>query len=123
MGNSAQDGEKEAPAGVKSAPEEDATLEADGKTEYRVFEISLENVDEEQYQEGFKVEVSLPEDVRGRNFRLFHIHEGQEPVEIPIETVGTVDHRRVLKWCQDSSFRRMDSANLSCSTRLILNTK
>ena len=97
VGNSAQDGEKEAPAGVKSAPEEGATLEADGKTEYRVFEISLENVDEEQYQEGFKVEVFLPEDVRGRNFRLFHIHEGQEPVEIPIETVGTVDHKTGLE--------------------------
>ncbi len=97
VGNSAQDGEKEAPAGVKIAPEEDATLEADGKTEYRVFDISLENVDEEQYQEGFKVEVSLPEDVRGRNFRLFHIHEGQEPVEIPIETVGTVDHKTGLE--------------------------
>lgn len=55
-------------------------------------EISLENVDEAQYEEGFKVEVSLPKDVRGRDFRLFHIHEGQEPVEIPVETVAAVDH-------------------------------
>ena len=95
--SSAQDREKE------EAPKENTNSETESgqapieKTEYQVFEISLENVEEEQYQEGFKVEVSLPEDVRGRDFRLFHIHEGQEPVEIPIETVGTVDDKTGLE--------------------------
>jgi len=90
-GSIAQDSKEEMPAGAKNAPEEEAAPEADGKTEYQAFDISLDNVDEEQYQDGFKVEVSLPEDVRGRDFRLFHIHEGEEPVEIPVETVSTID--------------------------------
>ena len=101
-GSSAQDRKEEEAAGAKSggngnpaaaktASEEGSAEASVEKTEYRVFEISLENVDEAQYQEGFKVEVSLPEDVRGRDFRLFHIHKGQEPVEIPVETVAAVD--------------------------------
>jgi fibro-slime domain-containing protein/LPXTG-motif cell wall-anchored protein len=90
-GSIAQDSKEEKTAGPKNAPEEEAAPEADGKTEYQAFDISLDNVDEEQYQDGFKVEVSLPEDVRGRDFRLFHIHEGEEPVEIPVETVSTID--------------------------------
>ena len=90
-GSSAQDRKNEEPAGAKKRFGSRATAGTDGKTEYQVFDISLDNVDEEQYQEGFKVEVSLPEDVKGRDFRLFHIHEGEEPVEIPVETVGAVD--------------------------------
>ena len=92
-GNSTQDVTSEGSAAGESASETDTSVQAIGKTEYQAFEISLENVDEEQYQEGFHVAVSLPEDIKGRDFRLFHIHEGQEPVEIPIETVGKVDRK------------------------------
>ena len=35
--------------------------------------------------------------MKGRDFRLYHIHEGEEPVEIPIETVGTVDSETGLE--------------------------
>jgi len=90
-GSSAQDRKNEEQAGAKSTSEAGYEQVQVEKTEYRVFEISLDHVDEAQYQEGFKVEVSLPEDVRGRDFKLYHIHEGQEPVEIPVETVAAVD--------------------------------
>ena len=98
-GSIVQDRKKEEPSGAKSASKEESSAEAAAveKTEYQVFDISLEHVDEEQYQDGFKVEVSLPEDVRGRDFRLFHIHEGEDPVEIPIRTVGTVDSETGLE--------------------------
>ena len=90
-GSGAQDKKREESVGAKGASEADFAAEAVEKTEYQVFDISLDNVDEKQYQDGFKVEVSLPEDVRGRDFKLYHIHEGEEPVEIPVETVSTVD--------------------------------
>ena len=63
------------------------------QTEYQVFDISLDNVNEKQYKEGFKVEVNLPEEVTGKDFRLYHIHEGQEPVDITesLNLVSTID--------------------------------
>ena len=67
------------------------------KTEYQVFEISLDNVDEEQYQDGFRVEVKLPEEVTGRDFILYHFHDDEDPVEIPVETVGSVDRETGLE--------------------------
>ena len=98
-GSIVQDRKKEESSGAKSASKEESSAEAAAveKTEYQVFDISLEHVDEEQYQDGFKVEVSLPEDVKGRDFRLYHIHEGEEPVEIPVRTVGTVDSETGLE--------------------------
>ena len=53
---------------------------------YQVFDISLENVPADQY-DGFQVEVKLPENVIGRDFRLFHIHDG-ETTEINLNTVS-----------------------------------
>ena len=104
-GSIAQDVKKEESAGTKVASEVETSAETVEKTEYQVFDISLDNVDEEQYQDGFKVEVSLPEDVRGRDFRLFHIHEGEEPVEIPVETVSTIDPETGLEVVSGFEFK------------------
>lgn len=85
----------EEPANSGKAPVPEPAIAE--KTEYQVFEISLDNVDEEQYQDGFKVEVTLPEEVIGRDFKLYHIHNGEEPVEIPVDTVGSVDRETGLE--------------------------
>ena len=53
---------------------------------YQVFDISLENVPADQY-DGFQVEVKLPENVIGRDFHLYHIHDG-ETTEINLNTVS-----------------------------------
>ena len=57
----------------------EANTESDTNTEtaYQVFDISLENVDAEHYAEGFEVALTLPESVRGRDFRLYHVHDNQ----------------------------------------------
>ena len=59
---------------------------ASAESAYQVFDISLENVSADQY-DGFQVEVKLPENVVGRDFRLFHIHDG-ETTEINLNTVS-----------------------------------
>lgn len=66
-------------------------IDAD-KTEYKVFDIALENVDESEYKDGFKVDVTLPEEIKGKDFRLFHIHDGKVE-ELDVQTNGskTVD--------------------------------
>lgn len=65
----------------------------DGNVEYKVFDIALENVDESAY-EGFKVDVNLPEELKGRDFRLFHYHGGKVE-ELSLETSGTTDNNNV----------------------------
>lgn len=66
-------------------------IDAD-KTEFKVFDIALENVDESEYKDGFKVDVTLPEGIQGKDFRLFHIHDGKVD-ELDVQTNGskTVD--------------------------------
>ena len=49
---------------------------AAAETAYQVFDISLENVEADQYN-GFQVEVKLPEGVVGKNFHLYHVHDGK----------------------------------------------
>ena len=53
---------------------------------YKVFDISLENVAEENFEEGFKVELALPADVKGTDYALYHIHEDKIE-ELAVEVV------------------------------------
>ena len=50
----------------------------EGNTEYRVFDISIAMTEEEEsfYAGGFDVSVTLPEYVTGRDFHLYHLHDG-----------------------------------------------
>ena len=48
-----------------------------GQTHYTVFEIGLDNVDLEKYENGFDVSVPLPEDIHGKDFKLYHVHDGE----------------------------------------------
>ena len=63
-----------------------ASNAAAAETAYQVFDISLENVEADQY-DGFQVEVKLPENVVGRDFRLFHVHDGVT-TEINLNTLS-----------------------------------
>ncbi len=80
------------------------TVDAGGSdTVSRVFDISL-NLSQEEleaYNEGFLVNLTLPEEVTGRDFHLYHIHDGfteelaiektgSEPDEAGLETVSGI---------------------------------
>ena len=49
--------------------------------QYKVLDISLHDVEQSAYEQGFRVDVRLPEAIVGSDFRLFHIHDG-EVIEI-----------------------------------------
>ena len=44
---------------------------------YLVYEIGLENVNLDDYESGFEVSINLPDGIHGKDFRLYHIHEGE----------------------------------------------
>ena len=64
-------------------------IKAADKKEYRVFDIDLQNVEIENYEDGFKVNVEFPFSIAGTDFALHHIHEGIVE-EIPVEIIGKV---------------------------------
>ena len=68
-----------------------AKTEGDQTTVSKVFDISLNLTQEEQaaYEGGFLVNLTLPEEVTGRDFHLYHIHDGQTE-ELAIEKTGSV---------------------------------
>ena len=55
--------------GPRKAPRGNAA-----EPQYAVFDITLSNVDQEEYAGGFEVALTLPERITGRNFRLYHVH-------------------------------------------------
>ena len=67
--------------------EESVAGESCTQTVYQVFDIGLENVDAEAYADGFEVTLALPENVMGRDFRIFHVHDDQVE-ELELNTVG-----------------------------------
>ena len=71
---------------VKAENADSENAEETGKTVYTVFDIALENVDIGAY-DGFKVNVKLPELIVGKDFRLYHIHDGKTE-EIEIENLA-----------------------------------
>ncbi|MBQ8159449.1 MAG: hypothetical protein IJ083_01755 [Clostridia bacterium] len=54
-------------------PAEENAVRTDEK--YQVFDISLDNVDQSAFQDGFRVDVVLPTALVGREFELYHIHD------------------------------------------------
>ena len=46
-----------------------------GDKAYQVFDIGLDNIDTDSFKDGFNVEVKLPENVVGKDFHLYHIHD------------------------------------------------
>ena len=80
------DAQSENAIAAVQAVEELADSSIAAETAYQVFDISLENVEADQY-DGFQVEVTLPENVVGRDFRLYHIHDG-ETSEIELNTLS-----------------------------------
>ena len=66
------------------------------ETEYTVFDISLENVTAEDYKEGFEVEVALESNINGKNFRLYHVHDGETTdITESLKLEGPVDENGV----------------------------
>ena len=71
-------------------------VQSAGETQYRVFEIGIDNV---EYENGFHVEVTLPQAVSGQedSYRLYHIHEGEvTPIDSFEKTFRAVGNRQVL---------------------------
>ena len=71
-------------------------VQSAGETQYRVFEIGIDNVD---YENAFHVEVTLPQAVSGQedSYRLYHIHEGEvTPIDSFEKTFRAVGNRQVL---------------------------
>jgi len=94
----------ETPVETDAAPEEHAAAE----TAYQVFEIRLDNVDATEY-EGFRVQVTLPENIIGKDFRLYHLHEGETTditATLEMTTVATTDNGEME--ISDFSFRTDD---------------
>ena len=59
-----------------------------GDKAYQVFDIGLDNVDTDSFKDGFNVEVKLPENVIGRDFHLYHIHDNNVE-EIDLKLAST----------------------------------
>ena len=76
------------------------TKSDDDQIVYSVFDIALDDVNISDYAEGFDVQVELPYKIYGKDFHLYHIHEGKVEeldVEKSIEkTEGSIkDKKRV----------------------------
>ncbi len=71
------------------ATPENANQPIDGRRQYCVLNISLGMGEEElaEYEDGFYVNVTLPEAISGRDFRLYHLHDDGtlEIAELPVE--------------------------------------
>ena len=64
------------------------------ETMYQVYDIQLDNVDPGDYM-GFQVSVALPENIIGRDFHLYHIHDGETAditTSLQLTTVGTTEN-------------------------------
>ena len=61
--------------------------DAAADTVYQVFDIGLTDVDPADYSEGFQVTLQLPEALTGRDFHLYHLHDGLVE-EIELNTVA-----------------------------------
>ncbi|MBR2257107.1 MAG: Cna B-type domain-containing protein [Blautia sp.] len=66
--------------GAESALEEIADPSEEEKG-YKVFDISLDGVAAEDYADGFNVQLTLPENLIGKDFELYHVHTDVYGVE------------------------------------------
>ncbi len=66
---------------------ERSVKDLDANTQYEVFDISLKNVDADDYEKGFSVNVATPEEITGKDFRLFHLHDGKvEEIDVATDS-------------------------------------
>ena len=61
--------------------------EAKEQVKYVAFDIGLNNVKANEY-DGFRVDVTLPVSISGRNFMVYHIHEGKVSLVDNLELHG-----------------------------------
>lgn len=74
----AAEAESDTAAADEAEPDEEEP-DTVSETRYEVFEIGLDNVEESAFEGGFRVSVTLPEALTGRDFALYHI--GADGVE------------------------------------------
>ena len=66
--------------------------ETSSETRYEVFEIGLDNMEEAAFEGGFRVSVTLPTALTGRDFALYHLGgAGVETLEAEYESVLNED--------------------------------
>ena len=73
-------GEEEAQSALDKVAPLAVTVEEGKTTEYKVFDISLDNVDADDYENGFTVDLNLDEIIEGRDFHLYHVHQNEEEI-------------------------------------------
>ena len=61
---------------VQNLTADKADEDEEEKSAYQAFSISLTNVDEKDY-EGFDINVTLPEELSGKDFRLYQVQDGE----------------------------------------------
>ena len=59
---------------AEASEEKPGTPAPDSQTFYQVYDINLENVDADNYESGFQVEMKLSEEVQGNDIHLYHVH-------------------------------------------------
>ena len=57
--------------------EEETSQPVVSETYYQIYDISLENVDTENYETGFQVDMKLSQEIRSDNVHLYHVHGDQ----------------------------------------------
>ena len=71
-------------AGEETSDNTSDTITDNTQTEYQVFDISLNNVNYEEYEQGFQVTVNLPENITAKDFHLYHLHGDVEEIDLRI---------------------------------------
>ena len=85
-------------------------------------DISLENVDATEYEDGFNVVVTIPERIVGRDFNLYHIHDGNID-ELELNTIRRKVDDNDLEVVSGFSFQTENFSEFVLSYLVLLNLK
>ncbi len=87
------------------------------KTAYQVFDIGLENVDVNEYNDGFKVEIRVDEEMNleGKDFRIYQIQNGNAVDLTDSLELTTAQSENGLQNLSSFSFTTDDFANFVLS--------
>ncbi|MDO4803539.1 MAG: Cna B-type domain-containing protein [Lachnospiraceae bacterium] len=104
--------EPEEDEAAKEASEPETDKEAD--TRYQVFDIELKDVDLKEYDSGFEVGVMLPESIIGKDFHLYHIHNGKTE-EIKDVAISGTENKDGTRYVTGFSFVTEDFSDFVLS--------
>ncbi|MBQ9663003.1 MAG: hypothetical protein IJV40_07655, partial [Oscillospiraceae bacterium] len=77
---------------------EETAADSVAETAYQVFDIGLNDVNIDEYGDGFQVTLQLPEGTVGRDFRLYHIRDGKaEELELNTDSTELADGTELVR--------------------------